>query len=354
MPNPQSRLYPGPTTEKNFIEGSEDSVMSDSDPVDKLRPGMRAVVRRRIEHGVTDALGDLVAIDAETVSVRTRRGVEVINRADVVAAKEVPPRSTRRGAPHLAISMHDLEQIMAEGCPPIERAELGSWLLRAGGGFTGRANSVLPLGNPGLSLSEAVDHCESWYDERGLRRLFVLFGPAGFAVEDDPLGLELLTRAYEPFNSTTVLTAATAALPPELLHPSGAQVLLESSPSPRWWEAWAAQSDLSTNVSRSAIQAVMTGSPDQLFASLEVDGGVAAIARLAFAQGWAGMFALHVAPEHRRTGVASQLMGALADASRSRGIRSMYLQVLEANSPARGLYERLGFRTHHEYRYLRG
>ena len=98
----------------------------------------------------------------------------------------------------------------------------------------------------------------------------------------------------------------------------------------------------------------MTGSPDQLFASLEVDGGVAAIARLAFAQGWAGVLALHVAPERRRTGVASQLMGALADASRSRGIRSMYLQVPEANSPARGLYERLGFRTHHAYCYLGG
>ena len=354
MPNPQTRLYPGPATEKNFIKGSEDSVMTDSDPVDKLRPGMRAVVRRRIEHGVTDALGDLVAIDADTVSVRTRRGVEVINRADVVAAKEVPPRSTRRGAPHLAISMHDLERIMVEGCPPLERAELGGWLLRAGGGFTGRANSVLPLGNPGLSLSEAVDRCESWYDERALRHLFVLFGPAGFAVDDDSLGLELLTRAYEPFNSTAILTAATAALPTELLHPSGAQVRLEPSPSPRWWDAWTAQDGLNTNVSRSVVHAVMTGSPDQLFASLEVDGGVAGIARLAFAQGWAGVFALHVAPEHRRTGVASQLMGALADASRSRGIRSVYLQVLEASSAARSLYERLGFRTHHEYCYLGG
>jgi len=330
------------------------TVMTDSDPVDKLRPGMRAVVRRRIEHGVTDALGDLVAIDADTVSVRTRRGVEVINRAEVVAAKEVPPRSTRRGAPHLAISMHDLERIMAEGCPPLERAELGGWLLRAGGGFTGRANSVLPLGNPSLSLSEAVDQCESWYDERGLRRLFALFGPAGFAVDDDPLGRELLTRAYEPFNSTAVLTAATAALPFELVHPSGAQVRLDPSPSPRWWDAWAAQDGRNTNVSRSTVQAVMTGSPDQLFASLEVDGGVAGIARLAFAQGWAGVFALHVAPEHRRTGVASQLMGALADASRSRGIRSVYLQVLEASSAARSLYERLGFSTHHEYRYLGG
>src|SRR5450756_488597 len=90
----------------------ESPAMTDPDPLDGLRPGMRAVVRRRIERGVTDALGDIVALDADTVSVRTRRGVEVIGRAAVTAAKEVPPAPARRGAPHLAISMQDLERIM--------------------------------------------------------------------------------------------------------------------------------------------------------------------------------------------------------------------------------------------------
>jgi len=328
--------------------------MTHPDPVDVLRPGMRAVIRRRIDRGVTDALGDVVSIDADTVSVRTRRGVETIERAAVVAAKEVPPKPARRGAPHLAISMHDLERLMVEGWPPLERAELGEWLLRAGAGFTGRANSVLPLGDPGLSLWEAVDHCQAWYDDRGLRRLFALFGPAGFAVEDDPLGRELLARDYEPFLSTAVLTAATRDLPPELGKHGRPTVRLESVPSPRWWDAWAARDERNASADPSAARAVMCGSPDQLFASLEVDGSVVGIARLAFAQGWAGVFALHVAMEHRRSGLALQLMGAMADASRSRGIRSMYLQVMNASAPARSLYGRLGFSTHHEYCYLRG
>ncbi|MBE3074515.1 MAG: GNAT family N-acetyltransferase [Actinobacteria bacterium] len=279
----------------------------------------------------------------------------MIDRAAVVAAKEVPPKPSRRGAAHLAISMHDLERIMVEGWPPVERAELGGWLLRAAAGFTGRANSVLPLGDPGMSLSEAVDRCESWYDERGLRHLFALFGPEGFAVEEDPLAQELLGRAYEPFNTTEVLTTATRALPSEIPHLSGARVLLESAPSPSWWDAFVqSRRPDHTNATPADARAVLSGSPDQLFASLEVDGVVIGVARVAFAHTWAGVSALHVAQDHRRTGVAGQLIGALADASRSRGIRSMYLQVAQANSPARGLFERLGFSTHHEYRYLRG
>ncbi len=328
--------------------------MTHSDPVDGLRPGMRAVVRQRIEHGVTDALGDVVGMDADTVSVRTRLGLVVIQRAAVVAAKEVPPRTIRRGAPHLAISMDDLERIMVEGWQPVERAELGGWLLRASAGFTGRANSVLPLGSPGVPLSEAVDRCESWYDERGLRRLFCLFGPAGFAVDDDPLGRELLGRAYEPFNNTGVRTAATQALPHEVAHASGARVRLESEPSPRWWDAWTAWDGRTehANAAPSAARAVLSGSPDQLFASLEVGGALVGVARVAYAQVWAGVSALYVAPQHRRTGVAVQLMSALADASSARGIRSLYVQVAQANSPARSLFQRLGFNIHHEYLYL--
>jgi GNAT superfamily N-acetyltransferase len=333
--------------------------MTHSDPVDGLRPGMRAVVRRRIEHGVTDALGDLVAMDADTVSILTRRGLVVIDRAAVVAAKEVPPKPSRRGAAHLAISMHDLERIMVDGWPPIDREQLGGWLLRAAAGFTGRANSVLPLGDPGMAVSDAVDRCETWYDERGLRHLFALFGPAGFAADDDPLGRELLGRDYEPFNNALVLTAAVAALPPEAPHDSGARVRLESSPSQPWWDTWAAWDARvapadEANVAAAVARTVMTSSPDQLFASLEREGAVIGVARVAFAHAWAGAFALHVAPDHRRTGVAMQLMGALADASRARGIPSMYLQVTEANSPARGLYERIGFSVHHEYLYLGG
>ena len=328
--------------------------MTDPNPVDGLRPGMRAVVRQRIEGGVTDALGDVVAMDADTISVRTRKGVEVIDRAIVTAAKEVPPKSTRRGAPHLAISMDDLERVMVDGWPPLERTELGGWLLRASGGFTGRANSVLPLGDPGVPLSEAVDRCQHWYDERQMPPLFALFGPAGFALAQDPLARELLGRGYESSRGTAVLTAATRALSSEVPHVSGARVRLDSVPSPRWWDAWAAL-DGRANLSSAAAAAartVLTGSPDQVFASLEVDGAVAGVARAAFAHVWAGVSALHVAPEHRRTGVAVQLMGALADASRARGIRSVYLQVLQANSPARSLVERLGFSTHHEYHYL--
>ncbi|HET7784139.1 MULTISPECIES: hypothetical protein [Micrococcaceae] len=59
-------------------------------------PGTRVVVRYRIEDGLTDALGHLLACDAGACTIRTRQADVVIPLDLVVAAKEVPPAPERR------------------------------------------------------------------------------------------------------------------------------------------------------------------------------------------------------------------------------------------------------------------
>ncbi|ALV44043.1 hypothetical protein AU252_17695 [Pseudarthrobacter sulfonivorans] len=61
-------------------------------------PGTRVVVRYRIDGGLTDALGHLVATDDDGCTVRTRKADVVIPLDLVVAAKEVPPAPERRPA----------------------------------------------------------------------------------------------------------------------------------------------------------------------------------------------------------------------------------------------------------------
>jgi len=62
--------------------------------------GTRVVVRYRIEGGLTDALGELVARTGSECTVRTRRSDVVIALGLVVAAKEVPPPPPRRPRGH--------------------------------------------------------------------------------------------------------------------------------------------------------------------------------------------------------------------------------------------------------------
>jgi hypothetical protein len=58
--------------------------------------GSRVVVRYRIDGGLTDALGDLLARSAGTCTIRTRRGDVVVPEDVVTAARAVPPPPPRR------------------------------------------------------------------------------------------------------------------------------------------------------------------------------------------------------------------------------------------------------------------
>ncbi len=65
-----------------------------------LPTGTRVVVRRREDDGFHDALGDLVAIDEHTCTVRTRRGPVTVPLSTVTRAKPVPPPPPRRAPRH--------------------------------------------------------------------------------------------------------------------------------------------------------------------------------------------------------------------------------------------------------------
>ena len=333
-----------------------------------LTVGMRVVLRHRIDGGLTDALGPLISADDTTLVVQTRRGPVAVARRDVVAAKEVPPAAVRRGAPHLAPSMADLQESMVAGMPPLRSQWLGRWLLREASGYTGRANSILPLGDPGVPLSDALAFVTSWYAERDQVPLLQVYGPSGFSVAEDEVGGAALEGGWSAFQRTLVMTGSVDAPALAVVATSGppqVAAAVTDRPDDRWWGGAAGREQ----EHRGTAGAIFDRVPDAAYLTLRaVDGGgsaggargavgaggeVLAVGRVAFAHAWAGVFSVHVPPAYRRRGLARQVMALAAHEARARGIRSMYLQVSEDNTAAVQLYRSLGFAVHHEYWYLR-
>jgi N-acetylglutamate synthase len=79
----------------------------------------------------------------------------------------------------VAITIPDLERRAALGWRAPEEERLGDWLLRAAGGFTGRANSALAVGDPGQPLDRAARAVRDWYQARGLPAMIAIPHPAG-------------------------------------------------------------------------------------------------------------------------------------------------------------------------------
>ncbi len=77
----------------------------------------------------------------------------------------------------MAITIPDLERRAALGWRAPEEERLGDWLLRAAGGFTGRANSALAVGDPGQPLDRAAGAVRDWYQARGLPAMIAIPHP---------------------------------------------------------------------------------------------------------------------------------------------------------------------------------
>ena len=279
--------------------------------------GQRVVVRRvlRGETGPSggDALTDVLGVcttwgDGRAV-VRTAGGTDVeIAIADIVSGKPVPPRpSVRDRVPAVEAQGYGFALF-----DDLVTVPLGDWVLRSSETATARrANSVLAMVPAGIdgALAGVVAH----YRSLGRRPVAAVLRGS-----NEERGFLDAGWVPESGDADTLFQVASIAQTRRLLR----------------------------------------GLPD-LGVTLEVTGDHA-VARLgqhasgtaAYSRDWVGLRSIDVAPERRRRGWGLAVVDALLGWGAERGASTAYLQVLGDNGPALGLYERLGFRTHHAYRYL--
>lgn len=279
--------------------------------------GQRVVIRRLVrgETGpsggpaMTDVLGVCTTWGDGRAVLRTEGGAEVeIAIADIVSGKPVPPRpSVRDRVPAVEAQQRGFA-LFAD----LVTVPLGSWVLRSSETATARrANSVLAM------------------------------VPAGV---DDPLaGVVAHYRSLGRRPTAAVLRGSDEE-----------RLFLDAGWGPQSGDA----DTLFQVASIAQTRRLLRGLPDR-GVTLEVIGDLA-VARLgadasgtaAYSRDWVGLRSIDVAPERRRRGFGLAVVDALLGWGAERGASTAYLQVLGANAPALSLYDRLGFRTHHAYRYL--
>ena len=247
----------------------------------------------------------------------------------------------RRG---MALLIGELEVIAAKGWRAPEEENLGGWLLRAAHGFTGRANSALAAGDPGIPLAEAVLAVRRWYADRDLPAMVAVPFPLGRPDDSDTDRFLAHHGWGVRADPAVVMTAPAAGLArPELAE----RVDLRPEPTQAWLDHYHYRGQRLPPVARQ----LLLSAPFQAFASIRRDDGIVAIGRVAVADGWGGLTAVEVHPGHRRAGLATAITAALAAAAAAQGAASVYLQVAAGNRPARALYGRAGFTEHHGYHY---
>jgi GNAT superfamily N-acetyltransferase len=240
----------------------------------------------------------------------------------------------------LELDPRRLEELSLNSSAPPGQLLYDGWLLRFMPGKAKRARSVNAVYASRLPLDTKIAHCEHAY---GAARLPALFRITPFC-EPPELDAELERRGYGRFDSTAVESAD--IVPGRF--PSGAAMPMNLG---AWVEA---VGDLrgSPAEHRAAHRVRLESMGLTLRAvAVEEQGRVVATGLTMIEGDCAGLFDIVTHDGARRRGHARSVVASLMQVAWELGARSAYLQVDQANEPARRLYRQFGFAERYQYWY---
>ncbi|MFI5696789.1 GNAT family N-acetyltransferase [Kribbella sp. NPDC051586] len=237
-----------------------------------------------------------------------------------------------------------IDSLMNQAWPAADSTELDGWLVRRNAGVTLRANSVLPANAP-FDVHGALDYVERLYVAHDITPSFQI-SPA---VQPSDLDAHLEARGYTVRNPTLVQCAAISDVLAKLPETT-AEVNISRAPSAAWMDCWWSVDGRGGAASRTTAEQILARGK-ALYASISDGRQAKAIGRLALVDGTAGLYCLAVDERFRRQGLASAVIRGLLQAATTTGVKWVWLSVLEDNTPARTLYDSLGFSTVSRYHY---
>lgn len=233
-----------------------------------------------------------------------------------------------------------LEPLADDAWPARERVTLGGWRLNATSGYSMRINACWTLGAPDRDVEAAISEAEAWFQARGLPPRFKLTDGACAPADLDQ---RLAARGYAPTKETLVM-----------LGPTGGQgsdrVEISTAPDDAF-EAVFTVTAGDPEDGRERLETLRRIPAPARFARLDIDSAPAAIGASAIGGGFAGIFGMRTAPDHRRKGLARLVLRALLAEASTLSADRAWLQVEADNAPAIQLYVNEGFAPAYRYRY---
>jgi ribosomal protein S18 acetylase RimI-like enzyme len=234
-----------------------------------------------------------------------------------------------------------LEECCLNAWPAPRTLLVGGWVVRIGGGYTKRANSASAL-SPRGPFAPVLEAAERLYAAHGQEPIFRIT-PLAPAYADR----ELAAEGYRVHDPVRVLARPIG--PPE--RSAAGALRIDRAPTEAWLAGSAAANGVPWPLREAHDELHRLITPPAAFATLTVDGPAAGFGVAVLDRDIVGLFGLVVRPEFRGRGLGAALTQGLASWGAANGATSAYLQVMEANAPARELYAKLGFSEAYRYHY---
>ena len=237
------------------------------------------------------------------------------------------------------VEIRALENASRSAWRAFEEIPVGGWVARFANGYTKRANSVNAFDDADEHLDAHIATCETLYAARHLPAIFRL----------TPLAPPSLDRALEVRGYAIVEPSLTMTL--DLKNWRGDDARVRELEMDDWLGAFCAlaQSPLAKHQTHREILRTITA--PKFFAAIEQADQPIACGLGVLTDAYLGLFDIVTDARHRNQGYGFQLVAGMLARAREHHATRAYLQVTQANAPARHLYEKIGFQNAYEYWY---
>ncbi|MCZ6640130.1 MAG: GNAT family N-acetyltransferase [Gammaproteobacteria bacterium] len=239
-----------------------------------------------------------------------------------------------------------VEEASLNAWPALQQILLDGWLLRFANGFTKRANSIIPLYPSTQAVPNKVRYCENLYARERLKTIFRLTSIASTNELDD----YLTARGYEHHDSTLVLFTDLAGRSQPEPPPRKFELVNKDD----WLKVYTQLTGMPEQA-QSLHAAILNGIRNTCAYAVLSEGDVPLACGLGvLEQELVGLFDVVTQVDRRKSGLGTDLVAELLNWGALKGAQTGYLQVVQNNKPARGLYQKLGFSELYRYWYRIG
>jgi N-acetylglutamate synthase len=230
---------------------------------------------------------------------------------------------------------------MFRAWPSFETADYDGWVLRFANGYTKRANSVNPHFGSSLPLAAKIAHCEAAYRERGLPTIFRL---TPFSQPED-LDDGLAALGYETLDPTLVMACSLDSVSAD---ERGSGLVVSSD---EWFSVFDRLRKLGAFETSSHRRIIESSDGECCFAAIADGDEPYACGLGILVDDVVGLFDLFTDENYRGGGFGSSIAQSILQRAHEREATMGFLQVHSLNTPARRLYEHLGFEVAYPYWY---
>jgi ribosomal protein S18 acetylase RimI-like enzyme len=228
--------------------------------------------------------------------------------------------------------------------PPQQRW-IDGWMVRYSPGKAKRARCVNAMATGRLPLEAKLDLAEALFRAAGLP-MVVRITPFTQPADLDDI---LEHRRMKRFDESRVMVADLGALAGMQLP---AQVSVEAIDGDRYAEiVGALRGSPASQRAAHAQRLAQSPVPYRGYRMIDSEQQTLVCGQFAAEEGLVGLYDVHTADAARNRGLASALCTHLLALAKAEGARTAYLQVDAANTAARTVYQRLGFRDAYTYHY---